>query len=252
MTKANGIARCRAQRELPDWLDRAVETRHADLALAILSAFVEAQRISAPQNQASVPVRADPSPHSSSQFAATISATSRVFQGQNGYPPHAGRYRMSRSPRSGWRADIMTSKSISRIAIALVAILATGGIVFAIQYFHGGPPADANTVPATTTDTKPAAPIRSRRRSPRFNRQRTLWCPRSAGRHRCHRKATTASRHSMSPVSNHRAMPSSPAGRRRVRRWNCCAMASRTIAPSPISPVNLSWWCRGFRQAPTT
>ena len=30
------------QRELPDWLDQAIETRHADLALAILSAFVEA------------------------------------------------------------------------------------------------------------------------------------------------------------------------------------------------------------------
>ena len=36
------------QRELPDWLDQSIETRHADLALAILSAFVEAQRISAP------------------------------------------------------------------------------------------------------------------------------------------------------------------------------------------------------------
>lgn len=52
----------------------------------------------------------------------------------------------------------MTAKSISRIAIALVAILATGGIVFAIQYFHRGPPADASTAPATTTDAKPAAP----------------------------------------------------------------------------------------------
>ena len=36
------------QRELPDWLDQSIETRHADLALAILSAFVEAQRVSAP------------------------------------------------------------------------------------------------------------------------------------------------------------------------------------------------------------
>ena len=52
----------------------------------------------------------------------------------------------------------MTAKSISRIAIALVAILATGGIVFAIQYFHRGPPADASTASATTTDAKPAAP----------------------------------------------------------------------------------------------
>ena len=55
MTRANGIARCRAQRELPDWLDQSVEARHADLALAILSAFVEAQRISAPLSRPSVP-----------------------------------------------------------------------------------------------------------------------------------------------------------------------------------------------------
>jgi hypothetical protein len=34
------------QRELPDWLDQSIETRDADLALAILSAFVEAQRTS--------------------------------------------------------------------------------------------------------------------------------------------------------------------------------------------------------------
>ena len=37
------------ERELPDWLDQSVEGRHADLALAILSAFVEARRISAPR-----------------------------------------------------------------------------------------------------------------------------------------------------------------------------------------------------------
>ena len=48
------------QRELPDWLDQSIETRHADLALAILSAFVEAQRISTPENRTSVPtVRRD-------------------------------------------------------------------------------------------------------------------------------------------------------------------------------------------------
>jgi len=28
------------ERELPDWLDAAVEARHADLALALLSAFI--------------------------------------------------------------------------------------------------------------------------------------------------------------------------------------------------------------------
>src|SRR5437879_6282035 len=39
------------QRELPDWLDRSIETRHADLSLAIFSAFGEAQRIHAPSSR---------------------------------------------------------------------------------------------------------------------------------------------------------------------------------------------------------
>ena len=43
------------QRELPDWLDQPIETRHADLALAILSAFVEAQRVSSTSSRTSVP-----------------------------------------------------------------------------------------------------------------------------------------------------------------------------------------------------
>ena len=43
------------ERELPDWLDRSVEARHADLALAILSAFVDAQRIASPASITSVP-----------------------------------------------------------------------------------------------------------------------------------------------------------------------------------------------------
>lgn len=43
------------QRELPDWLDQSIEARHADLPLAILSAFVDAQRIVAPPGQTSVP-----------------------------------------------------------------------------------------------------------------------------------------------------------------------------------------------------
>lgn len=34
------------RRELPEWLDQPIETRHADLALAILAAFVEAWGIS--------------------------------------------------------------------------------------------------------------------------------------------------------------------------------------------------------------
>jgi hypothetical protein len=32
------------QRELPDWLDQSIEARHSDLALAMLSVFVEVQR----------------------------------------------------------------------------------------------------------------------------------------------------------------------------------------------------------------
>ena len=43
------------ERELPDWLDESIEVRHADLSLAILSAFVEAQRISEPESSTSVP-----------------------------------------------------------------------------------------------------------------------------------------------------------------------------------------------------
>ncbi len=43
------------ERELPDWLDRSIEARHSDLALAILSAFVEAGRVIAPSTRSSVP-----------------------------------------------------------------------------------------------------------------------------------------------------------------------------------------------------
>ncbi len=43
------------ERELPDWLDQSIEVRHADLAVAVLSAFVEAQRISEPESRTSVP-----------------------------------------------------------------------------------------------------------------------------------------------------------------------------------------------------
>lgn len=51
------------ERELPDWLDQSIEGRHADLALAILSAFVEAQRVAAPSSRTSVPaVTRDASP----------------------------------------------------------------------------------------------------------------------------------------------------------------------------------------------
>jgi hypothetical protein len=43
------------QRELPDWLDQSIEGRHADLALAMLDAFLEARRITAPSSHTSVP-----------------------------------------------------------------------------------------------------------------------------------------------------------------------------------------------------
>jgi hypothetical protein len=43
------------ERELPDWLDQSVEGRHADLALAILSAFVEVQHLDASSRRTSVP-----------------------------------------------------------------------------------------------------------------------------------------------------------------------------------------------------
>ncbi len=43
------------QRELPEWLDQSVEASHADLPLAILRTFVDAQRMSAPSVGTSVP-----------------------------------------------------------------------------------------------------------------------------------------------------------------------------------------------------
>jgi hypothetical protein len=44
------------ERELPEWLDQSLEARHPDFALALLSAFVEAQRASAPSVRPSVPI----------------------------------------------------------------------------------------------------------------------------------------------------------------------------------------------------
>jgi hypothetical protein len=43
------------QRELPDWLDQSIEAHHEDLPLAILSAFVDAQRIGVTPSRTSVP-----------------------------------------------------------------------------------------------------------------------------------------------------------------------------------------------------
>lgn len=51
------------QRELPDWLDQSIEARHRNLALAILTAFVEAQPTTEPLSNTSVPAsfgRLDP------------------------------------------------------------------------------------------------------------------------------------------------------------------------------------------------
>lgn len=42
------------QRELPEWLDQSIEARHADLPLAMLSAFVDARLSPAPPNRTSV------------------------------------------------------------------------------------------------------------------------------------------------------------------------------------------------------
>jgi hypothetical protein len=43
------------ERELPDWLDSSVEAHHSDLALALLSAFAEAQLLTAEASRPSVP-----------------------------------------------------------------------------------------------------------------------------------------------------------------------------------------------------
>ena len=43
------------ERELPDWLDSAAEARHPDLAIALLSAFAEAQTLAAATSRPSVP-----------------------------------------------------------------------------------------------------------------------------------------------------------------------------------------------------
>jgi hypothetical protein len=58
------------QRELPEWLDQSIEARHADLALAILSAFAEAQSISAPLARSSVPT----APHGQSALYQPLCA----------------------------------------------------------------------------------------------------------------------------------------------------------------------------------
>ena len=43
-------------REIPEWLDQSIETRHADLPLAVLSAYLDARCVSAPSPRTSVPI----------------------------------------------------------------------------------------------------------------------------------------------------------------------------------------------------
>ena len=43
-------------REVPDWLDQSIETRHGDLPLAILGAYLDARHFSASSRPASVPL----------------------------------------------------------------------------------------------------------------------------------------------------------------------------------------------------
>src|SRR4051794_41139783 len=51
------------ERELPDWLDAAVEARHADLALALLSAFIEVEALALEVSRPSAPaIRPAPDP----------------------------------------------------------------------------------------------------------------------------------------------------------------------------------------------
>ena len=51
------------ERELPDWLDAAVEGCHGDLAIALMSAFVEVQALATEAPRPSVPnVRPAPDP----------------------------------------------------------------------------------------------------------------------------------------------------------------------------------------------
>lgn len=62
MTRVSGIARSR-ERELPDWLDDAIEAHHAELALALLSAFLEVRVLATDVSRPSVPsVRPLPDP----------------------------------------------------------------------------------------------------------------------------------------------------------------------------------------------
>ena len=55
-TRQDRALRRARERELPGWLDQPVEAHHADLALAILSAFVEVQGLTPEVPRTSVPL----------------------------------------------------------------------------------------------------------------------------------------------------------------------------------------------------
>ena len=61
------------ERELPEWLDSSIDARHADLSLALLSGFIEAQVLSAHAARPSVPtVRQTLHPHYEPTAAITF------------------------------------------------------------------------------------------------------------------------------------------------------------------------------------
>jgi nucleoid-associated protein YgaU len=60
----------------------------------------------------------------------------------------------------------MTAISISRIVVALLALVAAGGVVFAIQYIRGEPPVDARFATAVPAIPKPASDAQERSGAP--------------------------------------------------------------------------------------
>src|SRR5881394_2147612 len=60
----------------------------------------------------------------------------------------------------------MTAISISRIVVALVAFVAAGGVVFAIQYVRREPPVDSRIATATPVIPEPAPDAQERNAAP--------------------------------------------------------------------------------------
>lgn len=67
-------------RELPDWLYQSVEGRHADLALAILSAFIEVQRFSSPRAEPACRQPGGAKACLTSRSAVTVSRSHLLFR----------------------------------------------------------------------------------------------------------------------------------------------------------------------------